>query len=111
MLKKIFSLFSRNDPSSAKNRLERAKRLDGKAIKYVTERIDGADEVVGRSGAINIKDGELILLSSFDIEFRCRLDELEASNLMSLDGVILTGHDLAHEGRLRTVIAYYSYYR
>lgn len=111
MLKRIFSLFSRNDPASAKSRLERAKRLDGKAIKYVTERIDGTDEVVGRSGAINIKDDELIVLSSFDIEFRCKLDELEASDLMSLDGVILTGRDLSHEGRLRTIIAYYSYYR
>ena len=90
---------------------ERAKAINGKAIKYVTERIDNVDEVVGRAGAINIKGDELIVLSSFDIEFRCKIEDLSANDLMSLDGVVLSGHDLEHDGRFRTIIAYYSYYR
>ena len=46
-----------------------------------------------------------------DILFRTPVDSLTASELMSLDGAILTGPDLAHDGALRTVIAYYLYYR
>ena len=77
----------------------------------MTERIDNVDEVVGRAGAINIKGDELIVLSSFDIEFRCKIEDLSANDLMSLDGVVLSGHDLEQDGRFRTIIAYYSYYR
>lgn len=33
------------------------------------------------------------------------------SELMSLEGVILQGPDLARGGEERTVIAYYTYYR
>lgn len=111
MLDKIKKLFKNKNPDSLAYKTEKAKSLNGRAIKYVTERINNVDEVVGRSGAINLKDDELIVLSSFDIEFRCKISDLSASDLMSLDGVVLSGHDLEHEGRFRTIIAYYSYYR
>lgn len=111
MFEKIKSLFKNKNPNSTAYKYERAKAIDGKAIKYVTERIDNVDEVVGRAGAINIKGDELIILSSFDIEFRCKIEDLNASDLMSLDGVVLSGHDIEHGGRFRTIIAYYSYYR
>ncbi len=111
MLEKIKKLFKNKNPESLAYKTEKAKSLNGRAIKYVTERINNVDEVVGRSGAINLKDDELIVLSSFDIEFRCKISDLSASDLMSLDGVVLSGHDLEHEGRFRTIIAYYSYYR
>ena len=111
MFDKLKSLFKNKNPDSAAYKYERARAIDGKAIKYVTERIDNVDEVVGRAGAINIKDDELLVFSSFDIEFRCKIEDLSANDLMSLDGVVLTGHDLEHDGRFRTIIAYYSYYR
>ncbi len=43
-------------------------------------------------------------------EGRCKVDELEASELLSLEGVILKGCDIEHGGEFRQVIAYYTYY-
>ncbi len=111
MFDKLRKALLSKKPNSRAAALERMKSLDGRAIKYVTERIDNVDEVVGREGAISVKDGELILFSSFDIQFRCPLDLLSANDLMSLDGVVLCGPDLEHGGNERTVIAYYTYYR
>ena len=92
-------------------RREMAEKIAGKHIKYVTERIDGQDIVIGRSGSLCLRNGEMIVFSSADILFRTPVDSLSASELMSLDGVVLTGPDLEHDGAVRTVIAYYLYYR
>lgn len=88
-----------------------AEKIAGKHIKYVTERIDNEDVVIGREGSLCLRDGEMIVFASADILFRTPVESLTASELMSLDGVILTGPDLAHDGIERTVIAYYLYYR
>ncbi len=92
-------------------RRQMAEKIAGKHIKYVTERIDNEDIVIGREGSLCLRDGEMIVFASADILFRTPVDSLAASELMSLDGVILTGPDLEHGGELRTVIAYYLYYR
>lgn len=92
-------------------RREMAAKLAGKHIKYVTERINNEDIVIGREGSLCVRDGEMIVFASADILFRTPVDSLTASELMSLDGAILTGPDLAHGGEVRTVIAYYLYYR
>lgn len=92
-------------------RWQMAEKIAGKHIKYVTERIDNQDVVIGREGSLCLRDGEMIVFASADILFRTPVESLTASELMSLDGVILTGPDLAHDGALRTVIAYYLYYR
>ena len=111
----MFGLFKRKnvkkDENSVAFRREMAAKLDGRHIKYATERIDNVDIIIGREGSITLRDGKLILFSSADIVFRCEIDELKASELLSLDGAILTGPDLEHGGQLRTVIAYYTYYR
>jgi hypothetical protein len=111
MFEKLKALFKKDKTDSIAYKYEKAKMLDGKAIRYVTERIDNVDEVVGRAGALNVRDDEFIIMSSFDIEFRCKIEDMTAGDLMSLDGVIISGHDLEHDGKFRTVIAYYSYYR
>lgn len=92
-------------------RREMAAKIAGKHIKYVTERINNEDIVIGRQGSLCIRNGEMIVFASADILFRTPVDSLTASELMSLDGVILTGPDLEHGGEVRTVIAYYLYYR
>ena len=46
-----------------------------------------------------------------DVVFRCAIDDLEIWELMSRDGVVLTGPDPDHGGKIRTVIAHYVYYR
>ena len=92
---------------------EMAKKLDKRAIKYCSERTENMGEtIIGKNGMINLRDGELILLSSDQVVFRAKIEELKASELMSLEGVILSGKDLEHGGTERTVVAYYTdFYR
>ncbi len=88
-----------------------ALSVNGRHIRYVTEKRDEVDEVIGKNGGINLRDEELILYASADVIFRCKIDELQIWELLSKDGVVLTGPDLEQGGKLRTVIAYYVYYR
>ena len=83
----------------------------GQHIKYVTEKRNDVDEVIGRNGGINIRNDEFILYASADVVFRCRIDDLQIWELLSKDGVVLTGPDAEHGGTVRTVVAYYVYYR
>ena len=109
------SLFKRlgksKNPDSRKFKREMAYAVAGQHIKYVTEKRDGVDEVIGRNGGLNIRNDEFIVYASSDVVFRCPIDELEIWELLSRDGVVLTGRDLEHGGEVRTVIAYYVYYR
>ena len=99
------------NPDSKKFKREMAYAVSGQHIKYVTENRNGVDEVIGRSGGLNIRNDEFIVYASADVVFRCPIDELEIWELMSRDGVVLTGRDLEHGGVERTVIAHYVYYR
>lgn len=108
----MFALFKKKKKEDTPAfRWAMAEKLAGKHIKYVTERIDGEDIVIGREGSLCLRDGELLVFASADILFRTPVERLAASELMSLDGVILSGPDMAHGGIERTVIAYYLYYR
>lgn len=99
------------NPDSKKFKREMAYAVSGQHIKYVTEKRDGVDEVIGRNGGLNIRNDEFIVYASADVVFRCPVDELQIWELLSRDGVVLTGRDLEHGGVERTVIAYYVYYR
>lgn len=98
------------DPNSKKSRWEIAQKIEGKHIKYVTEKQNDVDVVIGREGGLNIRDGELFVFSSSKVVFRADIDGLQIWELLSKDGVVLTGYDKESE-RERTVIAYYVYYR
>lgn len=96
-------------------RREMAKKIDGKHLRYVTERTElahgGVDDlVIGREGALIVKEDQLLVYASADVLMRLRIDDMTASELLSGDGVVLSGKDLEHEGAERTVIAYYTYY-
>lgn len=103
-------MVSKNENSKSFRR-DMAKRLDGRKIKYVTERIADEDYVIGKEGAIIRKEDELAVLSTDDVVFRAKTDTLQMNELLSLDGIILTGEDLEHDGKQRCVVAYYTYYR
>ena len=107
----MFGFFKKRRRSEYPDGKEMAERLNGKHIKYVTERIDDVETVIGRNGGLNIRNEEFIVYASADVIFRCPLDELRASELLSKDGVVLTGPDLEHGGKERTIIAFYVYYR
>lgn len=99
------------NPDSKKYRREMAERICGQHIKYVTERIDDIETVIGKNGGLNIRNDEFIVYASADVLFRCPVDELQASELLSKDGVVLSGPDLEHGGKYRSIIAFYVYYR
>ena len=112
MFKKLWAMLTRsNDPESKRYRYNMAKRICGHHVKYVTEEINGTHEVIGRSGALNIKDDELLVFASADVLMRCKVEEMQAWELLSKDGVVITAPDLEHGGKERTVIVHYVYYR
>ena len=99
------------NPDSKRYKLDMAAHLNGMPLKCVTQRVDGIEEVIGKSGSITFRDGELIIYSSMDVLMRCNVLEMNAWELMSLDGVTITAPDLEHGGEERTIIAHYSYWR
>ena len=98
------------NPNSKRYRYDMARRISGHHVKYVTERINNVDEVIGRSGSLNIRDDEMLVYASFDVLMRCKIADMQASELLSKDGVVITAPDLEHGGKLRTVIVYYVYH-
>lgn len=111
MFKFLKNLTKSKNPESKRYRYDMAQRISGHHVKYVTERINNVDEVIGRSGSLNIRDDELLIYASFDVLMRCKIADMQASELLSKDGVVITAPDLEHGGRMRTVIVYYVYYR
>lgn len=112
MCKRLFSRLKRaNNPNSRAYRWQMARTICNHHIRYVTEKINGVDEVIGREGGLNIRDDELLVFASADVIFRCRVEEMQAWELLSKDGVVLTAPDLEHGGIERTIIVYYVYYR
>ncbi len=111
----MFNLFKKltkpHNENSLRFKQEMAARMNGKHIKYVTERENDTDIVIGHDGCLAVRDGELIVLSDGIVKFRVKIAEMTASELMSLEGIILSGPDIEHNGVYRTVIAYYKYYR
>lgn len=107
--KKIFKIESR--PGSYSYRLKRARELHGQSIKYVTERKNGNDDVIGRGGNLTLKDDKFIVDSSGERLFVCAVSELDISMLMSGDGAIISGPDMLSNGRHRSITVHFVYYR
>lgn len=107
--KKLFGIGKK--PGTYAYRLERAKELHGQAVQYVTERVDGNEDVIGKGGAIAIHEDTLIVDSSGDRLFVCEIKYLDASWLMSGNGVILRGPNLLEGGRERVITVHFVYHR
>jgi hypothetical protein len=108
-LNKLFN--RKNNPDSYAFRLARAKSLHGQVVKYVTERRNDNDDVIGRGGALALHGETFIVDSSGERVFACNVKDLEASNLMSGDGVVIKGPDLLSDGKIRTVTVHFVYHR
>ena len=112
LFKKIIEKATKSkNPDSKRFKWDMARQICGHHVKYVTEEINGTHEVIGRSGGLNIKDDELLVFASADVLMRCKIEEMQAWELLSKDGVVITAPDLEHEGKMRTVIVHYVYYR
>ncbi len=99
------------NPDSKRYKWDMARQICGHHVKYVTEEINGTHEVIGRSGGLNIKNDELLVFASADVLMRCKVEEMQAWELLSKDGIVITAPDLEHGGKVRTVIVHYVYYR
>ena len=108
----MFKFFSKKkkNPNSKQYRWEMAKQMSNHHIRYVTEKINGVDEVIGRNGGLNIRDDELLVFASADVVFRCAEEDVRCAELLSRDGVVVQGVN-THTGAEDTVVAYYVYYR
>ena len=107
--KRLFGLEKRE--GSYAFRLERARELHGQAVKYVTEHVNGNEDVIGRGGALAIHEDTFIVDSSGERLFVCEIKNLDTSMLMSGDGVIISGPNLLEDGRVRTITVHFVYYR
>ena len=109
IFKKLFGVGK--DPSSYQFRLARARELHGQVIKYVTEHRNDNEDVIGRGGALTLHEDTFIVDSSGDRLFACNVRDLEASTLMSGDGVIIKGPNLLENGKMRVITVHFVYYR
>lgn len=112
LIKKIIERATKSkNPDSKRYKWDMARQMCGHHIKYVTEKRGEVDEVIGRSGGLNIRDDELLVFASADVIMRCKIEQMQAWELLSKDGVVITAPDLEHGGVERTIIVYYVYYR
>lgn len=109
-------LFSKKkNENSVSFRRENAKRIADHMLKYVSERQNDTDIIISKGGEMHIKDGIFTVTSSIEYGaktvFSCQVDKMDSSELLSLEGAILSGPDLSSGGSMRKIIVYYVYYR
>ncbi len=108
---KIRALFKKEDENSPAFRRKMAEKLDGKYIKYVTEREDGKEVIIGREGHSNIiSETEFAVTCGIETIFLADIESMRAWELLSLEGAVLTAYDKV-KGYERSIVIYYKYYR
>lgn len=102
----------KGDPGKKGFGTKMAKYLSEKALRCVSERgTDGVETVLSRGGILKRKGKCLLVFGEGDkLLFSCIAEEMNAGELMSLEGVVITARDLETD-EIRTVIAYYKYWR
>ena len=97
-------------PSKEQQEMDRLlAKLDGRLVKYV---VRGSPEeiVLGKEGRI-MAPGGFVAVSCGDRDvFRSEAGQVQCSELMSLEGAVLSGFNTIL-GQEDTVVAYYKYYR
>lgn len=89
--------------------VEMLVKFDKTPIKYVTERDSETfrEKKLGDNGALNIMNGEFVIVCGGINVMRCELSKVRVAELMNLSGMTVKGFDL-DEMREKSVIAYYS---
>ena len=87
-----------------------AEHLDGRHVRYVLEREDNSEKIIGREGFLSVSGDEFIVIGSGKTLFRAKIDTFTAWEFLSLEGAVISGVDL-ETGKERTVLAYYKFYR
>ena len=86
------------------------ERFNGTAIQYAIERVDGIEQSLGKSGGIIVLDDVIVVMCEAHEVFRCKIKGATVAELLSGNGVEISGID-AYTGEKRYVVAHYSYYR
>ena len=86
--------------------LAELRAFDKKAISYVVKRQDGDEQIIGRKGAITVKDDEIVIVCNGSEVLRVDTEGAVMATLMSGNGVDIKGTDSDGEGI--HAIAYYS---
>lgn len=98
------------DTDSVEFKRYMANKLNGKTVRYVLEKEESHNRIIGREGFISVHEGELSVICGEKTLFKAKVDTLSAWEFMSLEGVTLTAVDMI-SGREKSVMAYYKYYR
>lgn len=109
LLKRIFHIGEKPGTNAYRRRM--AEEMNGLAIRYVTERRNGNDDVIGRNGHLSLRGNEFTVYSSGKVLLRADVVQLDASRLMSGDGVILSAPNIEEGGKIRTITVHYVYHR
>lgn len=109
ILKKLFR--RKDNTDSYAYHLEEVRRIAACGVKYVTEYVDGNDNVVGRGGSMAIKDEIFIIDSSGKRLFMCPVKDLGINHLMSGNGVMISGSNMLEDGNVRVLTVHFVYYR
>ena len=110
--KKTERISRSKNPESKRYRKDMARHLDKKQLKCVTVRDEnGRESVIGREGDLLVRGDEFVVYASGKILMRCRIVDMSAWELLSLEGVVITAPDLDRDGEEHTLIAYYKYWR
>ena len=86
--------------------LSQLREYDKKAISYVVRRENVGETILGRKGAISVKDDEIVIVCNGSQALRVNTDGAVMATLMSGNGVDIKGYDA--DGRPVHAIAYYS---
>ena len=93
-------------PNSKAYKRKKAAALHGQVIKYVTERDESGENVIGRGGSLSVRGEELLVYSSGETLMRANIYELEAADLLSGDGVVLTAPNREDGGAQKSIIVH-----
>ena len=104
-------MFSRNKniPKMKKDRgsLALAKRIGNKHFSVVSEfDEEGVEHILGHGGSVSLSFGDVVVVSNGTETFRSTERTFRAAELMSGNGVRLSGYD--HDGRFHNVLAIYN---
>ncbi len=104
--------FQSKNPDSIRFKRNMAAHLNGRALKCVLERKDdGIETVIAHDSTILVKNDALLIYEGATILFSTPVSELSAGELLSLEGVVITSPDSTHGGEVRSIVAYYKYWR
>lgn len=104
--------FSNKKMKELKENDAKLRKLEEREVRYVTTRdsITNVETIIGKYGYIKIEDNIFSIICDGKVIFTHSIDSLQGSELMSLDGIILS-YESEKTGEITEVIAYYKYHR